>query len=47
MTELLVDTSVVLKWFHSDGEADVDEARLLLAAHRDGHVTARVLDLAV
>lgn len=36
---LLLDTSVVLKWFHADGEAEVAEARALLHAHRDGRDT--------
>lgn len=43
---LLVDTSVVLKWFHEDGESEVDEARALLQAHRDGREQVLVLDLA-
>ena len=36
---------VVLKWFHSDGEADVDDAVAVLAAHRAGEVTVSILDL--
>lgn len=43
---LLVDTSVVVKWFHEDGESEVDEARALLRAHRDGREQLLVLDLA-
>lgn len=43
---LLVDTSVVLKWFHEEGESEVAEARTLLQAHRQGHEHLLVLDLA-
>ena len=43
---LLVDTSVVLKWFHEQGEAEVQEARALLQAHREGREHLVVLDLA-
>lgn len=42
---LLVDTSVVVKWFHARGERDVHDSRALLEAHLDGRVTASVLDL--
>ena len=28
---LLVDTSVVLQWFHGEGESEVQQARELLA----------------
>lgn len=45
MTDLVCDTSVVLKWFHDEGEPDVEDARRLLAAHRSGSITAWVLDL--
>lgn len=47
MTALIIDTSVVLKWFHSAGESEVDEAQTLLAAHRTGFLTAHILDLSV
>jgi predicted nucleic acid-binding protein len=43
---VLADTSVVLKWVHEDGEADVPAARRLLAAHRAGTAQVLVLDLA-
>ncbi|MGH4013114.1 MAG: hypothetical protein ACRDSL_04125 [Pseudonocardiaceae bacterium] len=36
----VVDTSVVVKWFHSDNEAEVAESRAILAAHRDEVLTA-------
>jgi predicted nucleic acid-binding protein len=45
MTDVLCDTSVVLKWFHDEGESEVAEARAILAAHRAGELTAVVLDL--
>jgi predicted nucleic acid-binding protein len=45
MTDLLVDTSVLIKWFHARGEAELAEARLLRAAHLRGDVVAHVLDL--
>ncbi|HET7044784.1 MAG TPA: PIN domain-containing protein [Gaiellaceae bacterium] len=47
MPEIAVvcDTSVVLKWFHEEGEEGVADARRLLALGRDGHLTAWVLDL--
>lgn len=43
---LLVDTSVIVKWFHEEGESEVAEARQLLQAHRDGREQIVVLDLA-
>jgi predicted nucleic acid-binding protein len=45
VTDVVCDASVVLKWFHEEGEREVGEARALLAAHRTGQLTARVLDL--
>lgn len=42
---LLVNTSVAIKWVHEDGEAEVDEARRLLAAHRTGATRLLLLDL--
>lgn len=46
MTRLLVDTSVLIKWFHADGESEVAEARALRQAHVTGELDAHVLDLA-
>lgn len=46
MTTLLVDTSVLIKWFHSEGESQVAEARALREAARRGDIEARVIDLA-
>ena len=45
MSDVVCDTSVVLKWFHEDGESEVDEARALLEAHTKGRLTAWVLEL--
>jgi predicted nucleic acid-binding protein len=47
VTSVVVDTSVVVKWFHAEGEAQVTEARALLAAHGDEALTAYVVDLGV
>lgn len=46
MTHLLIDTSVVIKWFHSEGESELREARALRSAHVAGELDAHVLDLA-
>lgn len=46
MTTLLVDTSVLVKWFHSEGESELAEARSICAATQVGDVQARVIDLA-
>lgn len=45
VTDVVCDTSVVLKWFHHEGEQEVAEARTLLAAHQSGLLTAWILDL--
>lgn len=47
MTRLLIDTSVLIKWFHEAGESEVAEARALRDAHVRGDLDAHVLDLAV
>lgn len=47
MTTLLVDTSVLVKWFHSEGESDLAEARSIREATQVGEVQARVIDLAL
>ena len=44
---VVVDTSVVLRWFHTANEAEVVESRAILAAHRDEVITAHILDLGV
>lgn len=47
MTRLLIDTSVLIKWFHSAGEPELNEARTLRAAHLSGDLDAHIVDLAV
>jgi predicted nucleic acid-binding protein len=47
VTTLLVDTSVLVKWFHSEGEAELAEARLIRDATTGGEIQARVIDLAL
>lgn len=47
MTRLLLDTSVVLKWFHDEGESEVPEARRLRGAHVAGELSVHLLDLAI
>lgn len=47
MTTLLVDTSVLVKWFHSEGEGELAEARSIRDATKSGEVQARVIDLAL
>ena len=46
MTHLLIDTSVLIKWFHSEGEGELSESRALRRAHVAGDVDAHMLDLA-
>ena len=45
VTDVVCDASVVLTWFHDEGEHEVEEVRSLLAAHRSGRLTAWILDL--
>jgi len=47
VTDVLCDASVVLQWFHEEGEHDVGAARALLAGHLDGRAIASILDLTV
>ena len=47
MTRVLIDTSVLIKWFHSKGESELDAARALRSAHLRGEIQAHVIDLAV
>lgn len=47
MTHLLIDTSVLIKWFHSDGESELPEVRALRTAHIAGELDAHILDLAI
>jgi len=41
------DANIVLKWFHAEGEEEVESARALLDAHKERRVALSVLDLTV
>jgi predicted nucleic acid-binding protein len=43
----LVDTSVLIKWFHQEGETEVAAARVIRDAHARGDLQVHILDLAV
>lgn len=43
--DVVCDASVVLQWFRAEGERDVDAARDLVTAHREGRILAKVIDL--
>lgn len=45
MSELVLDASVLLKWFHSDGEADVEQATRLRSAFEAGQLKVLVPSL--
>ncbi|MDO8485830.1 MAG: PIN domain-containing protein [Candidatus Limnocylindrales bacterium] len=45
MIDVVSDASVVLKWFHAEGEEEVDSARALLDRYRDRSIVLHVLDL--
>jgi predicted nucleic acid-binding protein len=47
VTTLLVDASVIIKWFHSEGETELAEARAIRDATARGDVSCRVIDLAL
>ena len=47
MTRLLIDTSILLKWFHAEGESELTESRAIRDAHLSGDVDAYVIDLAI
>jgi predicted nucleic acid-binding protein len=47
MTRLLVDTSVLIKWFHDAGESELAGARAIRDAHVRGDLDVHVLDLAI
>jgi predicted nucleic acid-binding protein len=47
VTRLLVDTSVLIKWFHEAGESELAQARAIRDAHVRGDLEAHVLDLAI
>jgi predicted nucleic acid-binding protein len=43
--DVLCDASVVLKWFHSEGEEEVDPSRALLDLHRSHGMALSALDV--
>src|SRR5437773_3301845 len=43
--DVVSDASVALKWFHAEGEHEVEPARALVAAHRARTIALTVLDL--
>jgi predicted nucleic acid-binding protein len=45
LTLAICDASVVVKWFHAEGESEVPQARAILAAERRGLLRTLVLDL--
>jgi predicted nucleic acid-binding protein len=47
LTTLLVDTSVLIKWFHSEGESELTEAHSIRNATQRGDIQSRVIDLAL
>jgi len=47
VTTLLVDTSVLIKWFHGQGEPELNEALAIRHAAQRGEVECRVIDLAL
>lgn len=44
-TDIVSDANIALKWFHDQGEQDVQAARELLDHHRARRVVLHVLDL--
>jgi predicted nucleic acid-binding protein len=45
--EVICDASVVLKWFHAEGEEEVGDSRTLLDLQTSGAIALSVLDLTV
>jgi predicted nucleic acid-binding protein len=43
--DVVVDASVALKWFHSEGEEEADDARRLLSEHKSRRLALMILDL--
>ena len=43
--DVVSDANAALKWFHDEGEEEVESARALLVGQRDRTVALRVLDL--
>jgi predicted nucleic acid-binding protein len=44
-TDVVADASVVLKWFHAEGEEEVAESRALVDHHRRRAISVSVIDL--
>ena len=47
MTTVLIDSSVLIKWLHTEGETEIAAARALRRAHVEGVVEGRIIDLAL
>ena len=47
MIAALIDASIVVKWYHDEGEEEVAEARAVLRAVGVGLIEARILDLTI
>jgi predicted nucleic acid-binding protein len=47
LTTLLIDTSVLVKWFHTPGESELPQARAVRTATTRGEVHSLVIDLAL
>lgn len=45
--DVVSDASVVLGWFHDEGEEEVSDSRAILRAHRERAIAMVVLDLTV
>lgn len=45
MSDVVLDASVLLKWFHTDGEADVEQATRLRSAFEAGQLNVLVPSL--
>jgi predicted nucleic acid-binding protein len=43
--DVVSDANVAIKWFHAEGEGEVEEARALLDAHRSREIGIAILDL--
>ncbi|MBA2460552.1 MAG: hypothetical protein H0V45_02080, partial [Actinobacteria bacterium] len=43
--DVVSDANVALKWFHAEGEEEVEAARALLRGQRERTIALRVLDL--
>jgi predicted nucleic acid-binding protein len=45
--DVVSDASVALKWFHDEGESDVEASRAILTAHTAREALVAVLDLTI